>query len=124
MCCAFFMCREITSGSNKAGYPPLRTPCAPVPRSHCTLASKCKHSRFAVLEYFAYLHSYNVCFRNIVCPPLFFREDYSYAKNCARFASGVAAASYSESSSVASACAYLAERSDATCSRQAHAVIS
>ncbi len=48
-------------------------------------------------------------------------------------ASGVAAASpfdalsfseYSESSSVASACACLAERSDATCSRQAHAVIS
>lgn len=48
-------------------------------------------------------------------------------------ASGVAAASpfdalsfseYSESSSVASACACLAERSDATCSRQAHATIS
>lgn len=48
-------------------------------------------------------------------------------------ASGVAAASpfdalsfseYSESSSVASACACLAERSDATCSRQAHARIS
>ncbi len=48
-------------------------------------------------------------------------------------ASGVAAASpfdalsfseYSESSSVASACACLAERSDATCSRQAHAAIS
>ena len=33
MCCAFFMCRETTSGSNKAGYPPLRKslrPCAPV----------------------------------------------------------------------------------------------
>lgn len=48
-------------------------------------------------------------------------------------ASGVAAASpfdalsfseFSESSSVASACACLAERSDATCSRQAHAEIS
>ena len=50
MCCAFFMCRETTSGSNKAASPPLRTPCAPVPRSHCTLASKCKHSRFAVDE--------------------------------------------------------------------------
>ena len=25
-------------------------PCAPVPRSHCTLASKCKHFRFAVDE--------------------------------------------------------------------------
>ena len=44
------MCRETTSGSNKAASPPLRTPCAPVPRSHCTLASKCKHSRFAVDE--------------------------------------------------------------------------
>ena len=50
MCCAFFMCRETTSGSNKAVSPPLRTPCAPVPRSHCTLASKCKHFRFAVDE--------------------------------------------------------------------------
>ena len=50
MCCAFFMCRETTSGSNKAASPPLRTPCAPVPRSHCTLASKCKHFRFAVNE--------------------------------------------------------------------------
>ena len=33
MCCAFFMCRETTSGSNKAGYPPLRKslrPCDPV----------------------------------------------------------------------------------------------
>ena len=33
MCCAFFMCRKTTSGSNKAGYPPLRKslrPCAPV----------------------------------------------------------------------------------------------
>ena len=46
----FFMCRETTSGSNKAASPPLRTPCAPVPRSHCTLASKCKHSHFAVDE--------------------------------------------------------------------------
>ena len=44
------MCREITSDSNKAVSPPLRTPCAPVPRSHCTLASKCKHFRFAVDE--------------------------------------------------------------------------
>ena len=51
-------------------------------------------------------------------------------KNGRMTASGVAAASpfdalsfseYSESSSVASACACLAERSDATCSRQAHA---
>lgn len=55
------------------------------------------------------------------------------SKNGRMTASGVAAASpfdalsfseYSESSSVASACACLAERSDATCSRQAHAVIS
>ena len=46
----FFMCRETTSGSNKAVSPPLRTPCAPVPQSHCTLASKCKHFRFAVDE--------------------------------------------------------------------------
>ena len=44
------MCRKTTSGSNKAVSPPLRTPCAPVPRSHCTLASKCKHFRFAVDE--------------------------------------------------------------------------
>ena len=32
MCCAFFMCRETTSGSNKAVSPPLRKslhPCAP-----------------------------------------------------------------------------------------------
>lgn len=52
------------------------------------------------------------------------------SKNGRMTASGVAAASpfdalsfseYSESSSVASACACLAERSDATCSRQAHA---
>ena len=50
MCCAFFMCRKTTSGSNKAVSPPLCTPCAPVPRSHCTLASKCKHFRFAVDE--------------------------------------------------------------------------
>ena len=50
MCCAFFMCRETTSGLNKAVSPPLRTPCAPVPRSHCTLASKCKHFRFTVDE--------------------------------------------------------------------------
>ena len=40
-------------------------PCAPVPRSHCTLASKCKHFRFAVSKYFADLHINNVCFRNI-----------------------------------------------------------
>lgn len=55
------------------------------------------------------------------------------SKNGRMTASGVAAASpfdalsfseYSESSSVASACACLAERSDATCSRQAHARIS
>lgn len=55
------------------------------------------------------------------------------SKNGRMTASGVAAASpfdalsfseYSESSSVVSACACLAERSDATCSRQAHAVIS
>ena len=44
------MCRETTSGSNKAASPPLHTPCAPVPRSHCTLALKCKHFRFAVDE--------------------------------------------------------------------------
>ena len=33
MCCAFFMCRKTTSGSNKAVSPPLRKslrPCAPV----------------------------------------------------------------------------------------------
>ena len=28
------------AGSNKAVSPPLRTPCAPVPRSHCTLRSQ------------------------------------------------------------------------------------
>ena len=48
MCC--FCCMGQFTGSNKAVSPPLHTPCAPVPRSHCTLASKCKHFRFAVDE--------------------------------------------------------------------------
>ena len=51
LCVVLFLCvgKQFT-GSNKAVSPPLRTPCAPVPRSHCTLASKCKHFRFAVDE--------------------------------------------------------------------------
>ena len=50
MCCAFFMCRKTTSGSNKAVLRLCANPCASVTRSHCTLASKCKHFRFAVDE--------------------------------------------------------------------------
>ena len=51
LCVVLFLCvGKQFAGSNKAVSPPLRTPCAPVPRSHCTLASKCKHFRFAVDE--------------------------------------------------------------------------